>query len=228
MYRSSPEGRTFEVPEFTLEKGEGVFVSADRGEDARLFLRALASLAPPLSGIFSYRGQYLEGAGYRGLLPYKRKVGYIGADSVLLCNRSLGENLVFARKYFEEDSGHQDILSLCRFFGIEEKLCHRPAAANPEDVRLALIVRELCKNPEILLVERPDHELDVWRYHKFLEILRTRREQQGTALVLYSMDQTAGTLCNRAVSIENGRLYGSSKEIPAGPRPGEGDVIAWN
>jgi hypothetical protein len=47
-----------------------------------------------------------------------------------------------------------DVLSLCRLFGIEEKLDLRPAQVALEDARAAVIVREMTKGAEVFLIEQ--------------------------------------------------------------------------
>ena len=47
-----------------------------------------------------------------------------------------------------------DVLSLCRFFGIEDKLDLRPSQVAPEDARAAVIIREMTKGADAFLMEQ--------------------------------------------------------------------------
>ncbi|MBU2487785.1 MAG: hypothetical protein KKA60_00180 [Proteobacteria bacterium] len=217
-YATRGTGNGLSGVSFALSPGEVVILASDNGPDARLFLRALASLEKPLSGRFFHWDRELSFDDYRHLLPYKSKVGYIAADAALFGNRTLGENLVFAAHYFGAPPGdpEDEILALCDYFGIRDKLSQRPAAASPAEARLALAVREITKGPEIILVDRPGQDLSRERFEKLLEVLEQRRSR-GAALVIHqpATDFFPGPE-RRRVHIAGGRLL-EGKEVERFP-----------
>ncbi|MFH1075330.1 MAG: hypothetical protein V1753_00555 [Pseudomonadota bacterium] len=79
----SPEdGALLKNINFCLESGERIYIKSDMRRNARLFLRALATLAYPSKGCFYYLDKKLDLTDYRNLLEYKKKnriyrVGYI-------------------------------------------------------------------------------------------------------------------------------------------------------
>ena len=93
----------------------------------------------------------------RKLLPVRRRIAYLGTDAALIGNRTLRTNLLLGRYYLENKLDlelSEDVLSLCRLFGIEEKLDLRPAQVALEDARAAVIVREMTKGAEVFLIEQ--------------------------------------------------------------------------
>jgi len=203
------EGNGLWNVDFTLDAGDVAIITSDTNEDARLFLRALASLEKPVTGEFLFKGEALSFADYRHLLAYKRKVGYIALDAYLLSNRTLGENLVLAQHFLDDTSSAS--LEPGRFGGrhleeIRPKLALRPAKAFREDIRLAVIVRELSKNPEMILVERPDHDLDQTSYAEFVQTL-SEIAAHKVPMVFYSFDQNLiQSVANRRVCIQKGAV----------------------
>ncbi len=158
-YAHAPTGRGKGLQKFSfsLEPGDAYGLHADRIDDAHLFLRALATLEPPEEGTYFFKGEALNFARPRKLLPVRRKIGYLGSDAALIGNRSLRTNLLLGRYYYENRLNLElddDILSLCRFFGIDDKLDLRPSQVAPEDARAAVIIREMTKGSEVFLIER--------------------------------------------------------------------------
>ena len=194
---------------FGLSRGEVCAVHADQPDDAHIFMRALATLEKPSGGEYYFQGERLDFSNYINLLPYKRKIGYISPDSVLISNRTLRENLVMSRIYFE-NRADMDLdgktAELCRFFKIEDKLDMRPAHLDREDVRLAFIIRELTKGPEVIILERPRDHLGYIRFGMFLEVLRSFVEAKVPFIVLTSDEKFLRDFSNREVAIRGGTV----------------------
>lgn len=203
---------------FSLKRGEVAGVIADRNEDAHLFLRALAALERPLSGELYHNGKLADASDYRRVLAYKRKVGYVASDSAVFSNRTLGETLIFPARYFGEvDASVIDpaIMALCWHFEIAHKLDLRPAQAYEEDVRLTILVRELAKNPDLFIIERPSMHLDHPSHMQVLERLR-ELAAQGLPLVLYTFNQNLmNELATKIVRISCGALSVDERRSPA-------------
>jgi len=156
-HRPTGRGKGLETFSFTLAPGDAYSLHADRIDDAHLFLRALATLEPPEAGSYRFNGEELNFTKRRRLLAVRRKIGYLGVDAALIGNRTLRSNLLLGRYYHENRldlSLGEDVLALCRLFGIEDKLDLRPAQVAPEDARAAVIVREMTKGAEVFLIEQ--------------------------------------------------------------------------
>lgn len=158
-YAHAPTGRGkgLEKISFSLSPGDAFGLHADRIDDAHLFLRALATLEPPEEGTYFFKGEALDFYKSRRLLPVRGKIGYLGVDATLIGNRTLRTNLLLGRYYHENKLNlelGEGVLSLCRLFGIEDKLDLRPSQVAPEDARAAVIIREMTKGAEVLLIEQ--------------------------------------------------------------------------
>jgi ABC-type iron transport system FetAB ATPase subunit len=192
-----------------LTEGAAFSITTDSPDDAHLLLRGIATLVPPKSGQFFYKGQVLDFSDYRNLLSYKRKVAYIGSDATLIVNRSLRDNLMLMRYYFEDLTSTEmsgDVVRLCRAFELEDKLHLKPPQVGPEENRLCVIVRELSKNPEILLIERLR---DFLRTEPFEALKGVLRNLIGKNLVLvsFSTDQAfTNEFSQKQILIKKGRV----------------------
>jgi ABC-type polar amino acid transport system ATPase subunit len=189
-YAHAPTGRGKGLQKFSfsLERGDSYGLHADRIDDAHLFLRALATLEPPEEGTYIFKGEALNFAKARTLLSARRKIGYLGSDAALIGNRTLRTNLLLGRYYYENKLNLElddDVLSLCRLFGIEEKLDLRPSQVAPEDARAAVIIREMTKGAEVFLVEQVFIALARPIIDKYIEMM-SKMIESGIPCVFYA------------------------------------------
>jgi ABC-type lipoprotein export system ATPase subunit len=210
-YSLAPIGKGLGLSPFTfrLAQGDVCFVSCDLADDGHLFARALATLENPTGGKYRFQGTQLDFSSYMNLLPYKRKISFISPDSVLIGNRTLRENLLMSRIYFENNA-HVELegkmQELCSLFQIEAKLDMRPARLDNEDVRLAIIVRELSKDPEFIVLERPRDHLGYKRFGALLDLLK-EFIGAGVPMVLVSSDEALSReFSTREIIINNGAV----------------------
>ncbi len=192
-----------------LSKGEAFSIGTDSPDDAHLLLRGIATLEPPKCGQFFYKGKELDFSDYRSLLAYKKNVGYIASDATLISNRSMHDNLMLMRYYFENSTSilmSEEVIELCRVFELGKKLDFKPHQLGPEENRLFVIVRELSKNPEILLVERPREFLRTKSFEALKGVLRNLI-RKDLALVFFSTDEAfTKEFSQRQILINKGRV----------------------
>lgn len=201
--------------DFRLSPGDVCSVICDLADDAHLFGRAVATLENPTGGEYRFKGEKVDFSSYLNLLPYKRKICFISPDSVLIGNRTLRENLLMSRIYFENNA-HVELddkmQQLCRLFQIEAKLDARPASLDKEDVRLAVIVRELSKDPELIILERPRDHLGYNRFGTFLDLLKTFHASRIPMVLVSSDEVLSREFSNREFIIKDGAV---AAQLPA-------------
>ena len=194
---------------FALSEGDYCSLQADSLDDARMFLKALATLVGPQTGTYRYMGETIDFSDYRNLLAFKRKIGYIGQDSAMLSNKTVRENMLLMRSYFENSLSleiDEKALKLCKMFNIEDKLDFRPGTLRPVDLRIAIAIRELTKSFDVLLLELPEDYFGYDIFCHFNEILKDTLEY-GHGVVFFSNNQDfIDDFANREVLITDGTL----------------------
>lgn len=194
---------------FAVSGGDVCFIQSESINDAHIFLKALATLVRPETGTYRYMGEIIDFSDYRQLLPFKKRIGYIGQDAAMISNRTIRENLLLLRYYFENSLSlalDEDVVRLCNLFDLQSKLDIRPGELRPVELRTAIAIRELTKSLDILLLERPEDYFGHSRLDLFNEILKDNIEQ-GHAVVFSSNDQNfIEAFSNRQVRIADGTL----------------------
>lgn len=194
---------------FELSNGDICFIQTDLTDDAHNFLKALATLVRPVSGTYHFMGKTANFSDYRKLLPLKKKIGYIGQDAAMISNRTVRENLLLMRCFFEDSlslSLDDKAARLCRIFDLQDKLDVRPGRLQVADLRHAIAVRELTKAFDVLLLDRPEDYFGYSRFDLFNEILEDIITS-GQAAVFFSRDRHfIETFTNRKILITAGTL----------------------
>lgn len=166
---------SFNKLNFALSHGDAFAIICDSPDRAHMFLKALAMIVKPVSGVFYFKDKKVDFSDYRNLLPCKKKIGYIASDSAMISNITVRENLLFTRYYFENSlslSLDERADKLCKIFNIHDKLNVRPGRLRSIDLRIAIAIRELVKSPDLLLLERPEDFIGHTNFDLFTEVLR--------------------------------------------------------
>ena len=168
--------------------GRAVHVSAESPDDIHLFMRLLATLEWPHRGRFIYGGERLMFHRYEALLPVKRTIGYIYPMAAMIRNRTIEENLDYQVHYFTDMDAarHKERKeALLSTFGIEGEVGRSPELVGALTLRQAIAVRELLKEPMLLLAEYPEEFAGRGRLSQFIGEVR-RILSRGGAFIYCS------------------------------------------
>jgi ABC-type ATPase involved in cell division len=202
-------GSEFNRIHFALSKSDICQIQTESTDDAHNFLKALATLVRPVSGMYRFMGEEINFSDYRKLLPIKKKIGYIGQDATMVSNRTIRENLLLMRGYYENSlsiSLDEKVLRLCERFDLQNKLDVRPGELRPIDLRMAVAIRELTKPFDVLLLDCPEDYFGHSAFDPFNEVFEGI-SHSGKAVIFFSRDHDfAKTYPNRKILIAKGTL----------------------
>ena len=143
------------------------------------------------------------------MLPVKRQIGYIAPDATLISNRSVIDNLLIMRYYYENRFNltlDEEVETLCRQFDLSDKLRMKPAELNPLDFYIAIAIREIAKSPKLLLLERPETLIGDTRLEQFMSVLKDHLLQKVPIVFISYNKNVNSALANRQISITQGEL----------------------
>jgi len=205
----SDEGAAIERFSFSISSGDVCWLDAGTPEEAHSFFKVLAMLIIPQAGVYYFKEDRLDFSRPEVILAAKRQIGYITTHSALISNRSLRENLTLTRSYFDNDlsaSVDDETFELCRRFSLVEKIDMRPQDLDLIDMRTAIVIRELSKSPQLLLLERPEAYLGHARFGLYSRLVQDLIEK-GVPVVFTSDDgEYIDRVTNRTVVLKDGRL----------------------
>ena len=190
-----------------LGRGEVLTILGPNGAGKSTLLKCVAGILPH-SG-----SQELFGCNPRRNYGLRKRVGYLGHESLLYSKLSARENLLFyaglygiqvdpdttLREYFLADSAEQLVETFSR--GMKQRLA---------------LARSLLSNPELVLMDEPFTGLD----QQSSELLETKiKEMRGTVSFVIATHELerAFQLSDRLLILKNGRMVfsGLKQEIDA-------------
>jgi putative ABC transport system ATP-binding protein len=200
------------VDDFSIQKGERLFLAGPSGSGKSTFLSLLAGIVSPQEGAISVLGAdiaRMRGAArdrFRAehygiifqmfnLLPYGSVI-----DNVLL-------PLSFSRKRREraeaERGPRAEAARLLETLGLERDLIESASAADlsvGQQQRVAA-ARALIGSPEVVIADEPTSSLDRNRQQAFLDLLFADIDAAGATLVMVSHDESLSGRFTRVVNL---------------------------
>jgi ABC-type lipoprotein export system ATPase subunit len=210
-YTLAPEGsgRGIKGFYFALSVGDVCAIEAQNPDDAHQFLRALATLEYPLKGTFRFKGRRLNLKNYKELLGCKKKIGYIAPDAALISNLTVRQNILIHRYYFENDLTidlDDKLNAMCDTFGVCQKLDRRPADLNSMERQMAIVIREISKGPEVLLLDRPEDFIGHAKFDILVQLFNDWIGQRKPVVFVSFDRRLIRRFATRKILITNGSL----------------------
>lgn len=231
-YSLAASGSGFGIRDFSfrLARGDVYAVDSRNPDDALTFMRALATLTRPIQGMYRFKGRIYDFSDRATSLDVKKRIGYVAPDAALISNLTIRQNLLLQRYYYENRLDielAESVLALCRSFGLQDKLDQRPAALNAMEVHAAIVIRELAKQPEVMIMGHPEDFIGHAKYDVLAQIFN-RLIAERLPIVLLSYDpRLIQRFASRSIVIEGGSLtapahHASTESARSGRTAGTG------
>jgi putative ABC transport system ATP-binding protein len=199
------------VPEFTVSRGERVFLYGPSGSGKTTFLGLLAGILTPQSGSVAILGQAfsalrsIERDHFRGA-----HIGYIFQMFNLIPYLNVRENITLpckisharARRLGSRNSG-EAADELAEHLGIASLLQKPVTELSVGQQQRVAAARALIGAPEIIIADEPTSALDTDHREAFLQLLFKEAAAVGSSILFVSHDQTLRPLFAKAVSLKD-------------------------
>jgi cell division transport system ATP-binding protein len=200
---------------FTVEKGEFVFVIGRTGGGKSSLLKTLYADLPLTMGRMEVAGFSIDKIKATEVPMLRRKIGIIFQDFQLFPDRSVTENLMFVLKAtgWKEKSKMKtrisEVLMQVGLGGAASKMPHQLSGGEQQRI---VIARALLNEPVLLIADEPtgnlDPEVSSEIFKLFEEINRS-----GTAVMMATHDHLLVKSKNhRVLKCENGLMLDSNEE----------------
>lgn len=197
------------IPEWSVEKGEKIFLFGPSGSGKTTLLEMLAGILIPQKGAVEILGQNLAklSSGGRDLFRAAH-LGYIFQSFNLIPYLSVSENIALPYHLSAERRAHLDGKSLedtlkflCERLGISELREKKVTELSVGQQQRVAVARALLGKPELILADEPTSALDTDHREKFLKLLFELCQELGSTLIFVSHDRGIEPLFDRSVSL---------------------------
>ncbi len=194
--------------DFTIEKGEMVFVTGHSGAGKSTLLKLIAAIERSTTGSIIISGQNINQL-KRGAIPFlRRNIGFIFQDQKVLFDRTVFDNVLLPLQIgsFETKSASSRIRAALDKVGLLEKEKAFPIALSGGERQRLCIARAVVHRPVILIADEPTGNLDM-DYARDIMGMFTSFNQVGVTVLIATHDATIlENTTHRILALDHGKL----------------------
>ena len=193
---------------FTIDKGEFVFVVGASGSGKSTVVRLLLKEIEPSRGRIIVGGRDL-GRLKRSRVPLlRRNVGCVFQDFKLLPNRTASENIGYALRVQGESTEQirRKVPEVLNLVGLAHKMNSRPDELSGGEQQRVSIARAFVNHPPLLVCDEPTGNLDPDTSVGIMQLLY-RINRTGTTILMVTHDrEMVDKMRKRVIALEEGKL----------------------
>ena len=206
------DGRVTALDRVSLEvqAGEFVGVVGPSGSGKSTFLSVAGALLSPSSGAILLNGQDITKLSSKELTKVRLKqIGFVFQSSNLVPYLNVRDQLLFVSRLAgsiekEAEQRAQELLSSLDMAGRQFNYPNQLSGGQRQRVAIA---RAFMNDPQLILADEPTASLDSKHGRAVAEMLAREVRERGKAAIMVTHDDRVLDLCDRIVTIRDGKLY---------------------
>jgi len=207
----SPGRALLEVAEFSVARGERVFLNGPSGSGKSTLLGLVGGVFEPQGGAIRLLGQDLGALTRSGRDRFRAAhLGYVFQLFNLVPYLSVLDNVLLPLRFSLERrrrvaAPRAAAMRLLQALGLDdpELVARRVTQLSVGQQQRVAAARALLGQPDILIADEPTSSLDTDARKNFLDLLMRECAAAGTTLLFVSHDQSLGACFDRSVSLSD-------------------------
>ncbi len=194
--------------DFSIEKGEFVFLVGQSGSGKSTLLRLVLREELPSTGKIYVAGKDLTQLSQHKIPELRRQVGTVFQDFKLLPNKTVFENVAFTLQVlgYSKKEIAREVPEVLELVGLEEKDSRRPGELSGGEQQRVGIARAYVSRPAILIADEPTGNLDPSTSVGIMKLL-DRINRDGTTVVMATHDSSiVDSMRKRVVELDSGHV----------------------
>ena len=197
-----------------ISKGEFVYLVGETGSGKTTLMRCVMRDVIPTRGHISAGGRVLRKINRFNLALFRRDIGVVFQDFMLLPNLTAFENVAFVLEVMGLPPKEiaDKVTDVLKSVGIwRRRNLYPPQLSGGEQQRLT-IARAIVNTPALLLADEPTGNLDNNTAEEIMQLLLEINAAGTTVLMATHNDYLVNTYRQRVVEIHRGRIVRDEKE----------------
>jgi len=193
--------------DFSLAVRETVAIVGASGSGKSTLLSIIAGLDTPSSGTVRLAGLdiFARSEDERAALRAE-KVGFVFQSFQLLGNLTALENVMLPLELASRRDARHAASEMLARVGLSQRLRAYPKVLSGGEQQRVALARAFVVQPALLLADEPTGSLDFATGEKIMELMFDLNRELGTTLALVTHDLAIAARCQRAITIEAGRI----------------------
>lgn len=191
-----------------IEKGEFVFICGQAGSGKTTLLRMLALQQMPTGGRVIVDGRDITRIARRDFPEYRRGLGVIFQDDMLLPYRTLAENIAISLELtgWRTTDARKETNIYLEEIGLFPKARLFPHQVSESEKKMLIISRALACRPKIVLADEPYEGLDSQTVGKAIDLFEEANLRGSTVVIATHNVEFVSRSGKRAVMLDSSSL----------------------
>ena len=193
--------------DFTLAAHESLAIVGASGSGKSTLLSIMAGLDTPSHGTVVLAGQDMFALDEDARAALRaRQIGFVFQSFQLLGHMTALENVMLPLELSGQAQPRQAARDMLERVGLGERLTHYPKVLSGGEQQRVALARAFVVKPSLLLADEPTGSLDHASGERIMDLMFALNQELGTTLVLVTHDPKLAARCDRAITIEAGRV----------------------
>ena len=192
-----------------VEKGEIVAIVGASGAGKSTLLQILGTLSTPDSGSLEIDGTKVEMMTRDEAADFRcRKIGFVFQAHHLLPEFTAEENVMIPAMIagVPRKKARERAAELISLMGLEERRSHKPSELSGGEQQRIATARALVNSPAVLFADEPTGNLDSVTKQEIHKLFFELRDKLGQTIVIVTHDPELASLCDRCLTMKDGRF----------------------
>ena len=190
-----------------IEEGTFTAVMGRSGSGKTTLLNMMGALDQPTQGQVLFLGKDLGAMQEKELAALRRReIGFVFQKYQLLEEYDLWDNICVPIYLDHREPDRAYLEKILQVFGLSERKHAFPSQLSGGQQQRVAIARALAIRPVLILADEPTGNLDYKTGQEVLRLLRLSQRELGRTVVMVTHDRESAALCDRVVTIEDGRI----------------------
>jgi len=205
--RGSETVRALDGVDVDVRAGEAFCVLGPSGSGKTTLINLLSALDAPTAGTLAIDGRRVDGLSENALVNIRRgTLGYVFQQFHLIPTLTVAENVALPLLFLGMKPDAARLARVLESVGLSDRAGHLPKELSGGQMQRVAIGRALIARPRVLIADEPTGNLDRQTGDSIFDLFLRAVREEGVALVLTTHNLALAERCDRAITLEDGRV----------------------